>query len=894
MARKSNRPTDWPGDLKRHVETCLDAQISRPDGRIAKFRQSLSCSTGCELSERAYQDLCKEALVWMIVHATHPSSNKLDATFDRRSVFSPFVVGLLDLIREQHEELAACDWHQILSDPSHSDPLLRYEAHLAKCDPRQRLARGVFYTPRVIARHLVERIDSTLRERFGLSDGLADTATWHEMRTRYPTLRLPATISGDEAFVQILDPAAGTGVFLYEVLDRVHRTMRAKWEHEGSSKEEVTDRWNAYVPEHLLPRLHAIELMPTPSVISQLQLAHALADTGYTFHADQRFRFSIADALLDLSAVASCVDENSTIRETLSRAAFTVVLGNPPFRGISSNPSSWIGKLLRGTGPGGERVASYYEVNGEPLRERKLWLQDDYVKFMRFAQWQIERSGVGVVGFVTNHGYLDNATFRGMRHAMLQTFQQIEVFDLQGNRKKNKLAPDGSVDQGMFDIEQGVAMGVFSRTEKNDETYVSHREVWGSREAKTATIINADRADSTQVFPVSPHYLFVPDESKSHHEYEAGFPLNDVMPVNSTAVVTARDSFVIAFDERTLAERMDAFCDLSISDDEIRERFFTNSRSTKYPPGDTRGWKLAEARKRMAREVDRTSFFHACLYRPFDRRAIFWADWMIDWPRHDVTRHLLTRPNIALIARRQMPPTGECSFFWITDSIALDGLIRSDNRGSESMFPLYLDAKVAAEEINISPSFIAAIEVSLPLFWKVDAEWINAETFGPLDVLHYIYALFNTPTYRVRYRDSLRRDFPRVLIPRSLGVWKSFCQRGEQLTQLHLMKSDSGDVPSGQSETTIKLAVGYPKYAAGGIWLGKEGPSVSATERVWEFQVGAHQVCRKWLRDRKAFDGRSLQQYRQIVAMIASTLELTDALDASVAEAGGWEAAFAT
>ncbi|MBI2477204.1 MAG: hypothetical protein HYV60_00690, partial [Planctomycetia bacterium] len=100
-----------------------------------------------------------------------------------------------------------------------------------------------------------------------------------------------------------------------------------------------------------------------------------------------------------------------------SRVSFTVVLGNPPFRGISSNPSSWIGKLLRGTAPGDRPAASYYEVDGEPLRERKLWLQDDYVKFMRYAQWQIERTGVGVLGFVTNHGYLDNATFRGMRQA---------------------------------------------------------------------------------------------------------------------------------------------------------------------------------------------------------------------------------------------------------------------------------------------------------------------------------------------------------------------------------------------------------------------------------------------------------------------------------------------
>ncbi|MCA9223657.1 MAG: hypothetical protein KDA71_25275, partial [Planctomycetales bacterium] len=193
--------------------------------------------------------------------------------------------------------------------------------------------------------------------------------------------------------------------------------------------------------------------MPTPSVISQITIARRLAETGYTFHANQRFRFAIGDALLNPMDVADAFDDNELLRETLSRVAFTVVLGNPPFRGISSNASTWVGKLLRGTAPGGRPVASYYEVDGEPLQERKLWLQDDYVKFMRFAQWQIERAGLGIVGFVTNHGYLDNTTFRGMRHAMLETFEQIDVFDLHGNRKKNKLTPEGGVDEGMFAIE---------------------------------------------------------------------------------------------------------------------------------------------------------------------------------------------------------------------------------------------------------------------------------------------------------------------------------------------------------------------------------------------------------------------------------------------------------
>jgi len=546
VARKSNWLSDWIVDLQRCAARHLDAALARPNVGLAKFRPWFARTTGCEISGPEFRNACAEALAWAIVYATNDSDDGIDDALNRALVYSPFVIELLAVLRSDRGSGLIGDSKQRASVGSSSDPLLLYESYLAIRDPSRRSERGVFYTPRVIARHIVERVDTALRERFGLADGLADTATWSEMRRRWPALRLPQGTSCDEPFVRILDPAAGSGVFLLEVVDRIHRTMWAKWREERFSEEEIVARWNTYVPLHLLPRIYAVELMPTPCVISQIAIAQKLADTGYEFNADQRFQFSIADTLLDPVVVANFVskgepaDDTATVlRETLTRVAFTVVLGNPPFRGISSNPSSWIGKLLRGSGPGDRPAVSYYEVDGEPLGERKVWLQDDYVKFMRYAQWQIERAGVGVLGFVTNHGYLDNATFRGMRHALLETFQQIEVFDLHGNRKKNKSAPGGGVDEGMFEIEQGVAIGLFSRIETDNATCVTHREVWGSREAKAKAIAEEDRAPTTRIIPCPPHFLFVPTSMESHPEYEAGFALNDVMPVNSTAVVTA-------------------------------------------------------------------------------------------------------------------------------------------------------------------------------------------------------------------------------------------------------------------------------------------------------------------------------------------------------------------
>ncbi|MBC8354274.1 MAG: hypothetical protein H8E66_19955 [Planctomycetes bacterium] len=900
MTGKANKLSDWVGELQRHARQRVDVAIARSATNFQRFRQQCTYSTGRQLTDPEFQDACSEALTWILVQSANRKDG-LDATVERASIYSPFVAEMIGLLKSERGSDGLRNLLQGNDANSHHDPLHQYEHYLASHDQSRRLERGVFYTPKVIARHIVERVDATLREEFGFPDGLADTTTWNEMQCRWPTLSVPKGARRDEPFVQILDPAAGTGVFMVEVVDRIYRTMNAKWNDQRLDAKEMARRWNAYVPAHLLPRMFAIELMPTPSVISQIVIAQKLAETGYEFTGAERLRFFIADTLLDPTVATeieasreTLVESNETPYKALFSVPFTVVLGNPPFRGVSNNPSSWIGELLRGLGPDGEPLASYYEVDGEPLRERKLWLQDDYVKFMRYAHWQIERSRAGIVGFVTNHGYLDNTTFRGMRQALLTTFQRIEVFDLQGNRKKTKAAPDGGVDEGMFEIEQGVAIGIFSRTHNEQPARVFHREVWGVRESKEKALAATDQVSKTQLNPHPPHYLFVPVEMKRHAEYEAGFALNEVMPVNSTAVVTARDSFVVGFDAASVEARMHLFCDASVSDDEIRNRFFTNSRSTKYPPGDTRGWKLADARRRMIRESNRSSFLRPCLYRPFDRRTIFWAEWMVDWPRPVVMRHMITRPNIALVARRQMPPTGPCNFFWITDTIALDGLIRSDNRGSESVFPLWLDSDSGKPRANFTSEFVAALARTLGLEWHGSSDHKVGDRFGPSDVLHYIYALFNLPLYRLRYAEDLRRDFPRVLIPKCHTIWTTFCSVGESLTRLHLMNSTIDREDSNEPSETVQIGAGYPKFERNKICFGREGPSLPASERVWNFHVGTHQVCRKWLRDRRVIEPRDLRIYKRILASISKTVELTDRLEIAVADAGGCQAVFAT
>ena len=720
-----------------------------------------------------------------------------------------------------------------------------YEQFLREHARGQRRKKGVFYTPQPIVSFIVREIDRSLREEFGLNDGLADETTWNELQVS-GMRQLPDSFCRDRCFVRLLDPAVGTGAFLVEIIASIHRTWTAK------SRSRC---WSEYVVEHLLPRLHGIEILPAPCLIAQLHIAVTLARTGFQFSQPGRINVKLGDALADplpiLDPPASSPDP-----------PFTVVLGNPPFSSLSDNRGQWIARLVRGDAD----TPGYAQIDGKKLGERKTWLHDDYVKFIRLAQNEIEQAGCGIVGFVTNHGYLDNATFRVMRQQLLRTFPRIAVLDVHGNRKKGEVAPDGSPDENIFGLDQGITIGLFRKPLSDGPAQVEHAELWGSREAKLQTLAS-DSLTRSQFVAVAPDYRFVPpNESFTPYEseYHRGHSLASIMPVATTAPVTARDRFVIALTAEELCLRIAEFRDLSIPDEEIRRRYFTRTRSARHAPGDTRSWKLAEARRTLAGESDWQRFILRCQYRPFDYRYIFWHPAMIDWPRTAVTEHLLkdNGRNLALIARRQMLPTHPCTFFWITDTLALDGIIRNDNLGSESLFPLYVYGQDAIGETvcrpNLSAEFIGQLKKQLGWHWLDHGRGDLQQTFGPEDVLDYIYGLFHSPTYRQRYASELRRNFPRVLLPRTTEVFAALARIGARLIDLHLLR---GAPPIALKSDEIRAAVEC-------------------------FRVGGHEVCRKWLQPPVRSAGSA--KFERIQAALGETLRRMSQVDAVIAEHSGW------
>ena len=439
------------------------------------------------------------------------------------------------------------------------DPVIHfYELFLKEYDAEKRMQRGVFYTPRPVVSYIVRSVHALLQSEFGLKDGLADTATWEEMAERHEGLRIPNAISPDQSFVQILDPATGTGTFLVEVIDLIHKTLVAKWQEQEHGETKIAALWNEYVPEHLLPRLHGYELLMAPYAIAHLKIGLKLYETGYRFGSDERARVYLTNTLESAQefsqgafdfAIPALANEAQAVNEVKRAGQFTVVIGNPPYSGHSTNKGEWIANLI-----------DDYKEGFPELRKpgQAKWLSDDYVKFIRFAQSLVERTGTGTVGFISNHSFLDNPTFRGMRQSLQQDFTKIFLLDLHGNSKKKEKAPNGGKDENVFDIQQGVAISLFVRRAIKKEEFgtVTHADLWGKRDtpadAKYDWLAARD-VESTgweALSPRSPLHLFAPRDEALIDEYEVAWPIPKIFSPSgdpAPGIVTTHDQFAISW-----------------------------------------------------------------------------------------------------------------------------------------------------------------------------------------------------------------------------------------------------------------------------------------------------------------------------------------------------------
>ncbi len=902
-------------------------EIESDNGRITALMKAFRIALIHDLDEDGFADMAAQTIAYGLLSAriadreratvpdftgqmkTNPLLRDLMATFlhlshgDHGTRIDFDELGVADVV----ELLDRANMEAVVRDfgdrNPREDPVIHfYESFLTEYDKRKRFKRGVFYTPRPVVSYIIRSVDALLCEDFGLADGLADTSTWAEMAERVEGLIIPEGVSPEQDFVQILHPASGTGTFLVEVIELIYKRCQEKWQSQGHDKGRIEALWNEYVPRHLLPRLHGYELQMAPYTIAHLKISLKLYETGYRFGVDERARVYLTNALepaqdfsdlLDF-AVPAIAHEAQAVNEVKAGQRFTVILGNPPYSGHSANKGKWLRGLLHGCA-GDRSVESYFDVDGNRLKERNpKWLNDDYTKFIRLAHWQIEQTGQGIVGFVTNHSYLDNPTFRGMRESLSVTFPRIFLLDLHGNTKKRERTPDGGKDENVFDIQQGVAIGLFARS-ANEVATVNHADLWGGREHSKFVCLLNDHVLSTPwqtLSPQSPLHLFVPRSDKFQDEYDSGWRLDHVFPVHQVGMTTARDRVVIDFEAIPILERARRFRDSKEADVHLCAELGIPMK---------KGWNISKARELLQREDDLEDLIKPVLRRPFDARLILYHDSLVWRTMKKLMGHMLAGKNIGIITTRQ------CKDNW---SAMVSNMIIThkalDAYDINSLFPLYiypldLATKTSSQRTpNLDSQFTQTFKAAIGLDLITDGVGNLTGTFGPEDIFHYIYTVCYSPEYRRRYADFLKSEFPRIPLPGNRALFAELVPVGARLVKLHLMEAEIGSAvarvsfPVSGTNQVDKVSYTAGDGRSGRVWINRDQYFDGVAPDDFTFTIGGYRPAENWLKERQ---GRVLSQddvlyYQRVITALAETRSRMTEIDDVISRHGGWPDAF--
>jgi predicted helicase len=744
------------------------------------------------------------------------------------------------------------------------DPVIHfYEDFLKAYDPVERKKLGAYYTPPAVVQFIVRSVDTILKRDFDLPQGLADTKK----------IDITRTIQGKKVKdtvhkVQVLDPATGTGTFLNETVRLIRRSFAGQ---EG--------RFNCYINEDLLPRLHGFELMMAPYTIAHLKLGATLRESGAK---DFKDRIGVYltnslekaerpdDSLFGMLGLAQSISEESRAAARIKNdTPIMVVIGNPPYAGESSNKDYTdhdVYKIEPGT--------------SQKLKERNSkWINDDYVKFIRFAESLIETTGEGIVGMITAHGYLDNPTFRGMRYHLMETFSEIYVLDLHGNSNKKEKTPNGGKDENVFAIKQGVGIiiGVRRKARRSGSLATIYRaDCYGVKRMKFE-YLNQTELGSMHWHKLSPkaiNYAWVIRDEKTRKGYDAGFSLNELFPISSVGVVTSRDGFVIDMDNKPLAQRIQSFLGSSTPQEAL----------AKFGLKENLKWKAVNTLKHQYDEERIVPMS----YRPFDSRFIYYHDDFIERSRLDVMKHLANGNNIGLEICRQT--TGDkWQHVLITDKIVDDSFVSNKTRERGYVLPLYACAEDGSRQPNLNRDIVKQIASLI------------GEKPAPEDIFDYIYAVLHSPSYREKYKEFLKIDFPRVPYPKDKKQFERLVVFGRELREIHLLgslkvKDFITTYPVSGSGTVEKVSffrqleahekklgkpINFEKSNIGNVYINDEQYFGDVPDVAWNFCIGGYQPAQKWLKDRKGrtLSNSDIEHYQKIIVALVETERVMKEID---------------
>jgi len=835
------------------------ATKSDKNTEIARVYETIKKLLVHDLTEDAFADMYAQTLVYGLFAARYhdetpatfsrqeardliPKSNPLLRHFFDHIVGPDFDKRLEYIVNELCEVFSHADVAELmreyfkidLFDKSQKgpDPVIHfYEDFLKEYDPDLRKKMGAYYTPLPVVQFIVHSVDYLLKKKFGYEAGLSDTSK----------------LANGIHRVQILDPAVGTGTFISAVIKIIYSSLL---------KNGQKGRWPAYVHNDLLPRLHGFELMMAPYTIAHLKLAMAFRQTGFKYF-NRRLGIYLTNSLekrigqqelfTAFGLTESIAEESKEASVIKNETPIMVIIGNPPYSGESSNTSYTGNNVYK------------KEPTGEKLQEKNSkWLNDDYVKFIRFAESMIEKTGEGIIAMITAHGYIDNPTFRGMRFHLMKTFDEIYVLDLHGNANKKEKSPDGSADKNVFDIKTGVSIffGIKKKNDKSTETKIYHADCFGTRETKFE-YLNSYLLDSIKwdvIQPIEPNYEWVVCDKKTREQYREGFSVTELFLVSSVGIVTSRDGFIIDADRTILENR-------------IRDFLYCQSpqeAKSKFSLRENKKWRVAEALKH---EFDKSNIMPIS-YRPFDNRFVYYHDDFIERSRKEVMKNFHIGENVGLITVNRSPGNTPVSYYFLTSTPHSNGYIRSDSVSIDTVFPLYLYFEDGKKTPNLNKKIINEVEKAVG---KV----------SPEDIFSYIYAVLYSLNYREKYREFLKIDFPRIPYPKDSESFKKLVALGKELRLLHLLVSPKlsqfiTTYPNTGSNIVEKL-----RYKDGNVYINRVQYFGRISEVAWNFYIGGYQPAQKWLKDRKGriLTNYDLEHYQKIIVSLTETDRIMQKID---------------
>lgn len=754
--------------------------------------------------------------------------------------YDPKIAWMVDSLIDAYKSTDVQELMHKEFEKKQKDPILHfYETFLSEYDKDLRKSRGVYYTPVPVVSFIVRSVDYLLKNKFGLESGIADTTKIeHEFeiqgvdaRTKDGSKKVKIQIPK----VQILDPAVGTGTFLNEVIHEIHKSVTANGQ---------AGKWsNSYVEHELLPRLHGFELMMASYTMAHLKLGVTLKELGYA-GGKERLSVWLTNSLEEsvhevpnLFMSQWLTEESNQASKIKSEMPIMVVLGNPPYSVSSTNKGEHIQTL----------IADYKK----DLNERKINLDDDYIKFIRFAEHAIEQTGYGIVAMITNNSFIDGVTHRQMRKHLMETFDEIYVLDLHGNSKKKEKTPDGGNDENVFNIQQGVSINIFIKfNNEKGLADVYHSELYGDQLSKFEKLDEEsfETIPWKKLEPTAPYYFFVPKNFESQDKYDDGFKIDELLHEYNTGIQTKNDAQTIFYTR----------ADANLYKDDILQ-LTPGEMRTKYNVVDQTTWKLNIATSDVKNSDPPITEISI---KPFDNRFTLFtskSSGFLGRPRYKTMKHMVSSYNLALLSGRQNK-SGTTDSFFITDKISE---MKCAERTIQSYhFPLYLYSEDGSKTANLDTSI-----------WKKINEVAGETT--PEDVLDYVYAVLHSPNYRETYKEFLKIDFPRVPYPNDTGTFKKLVAHGRQLRELHLLSSSAVRefITTFPQNGANEVGKKYPIHKDGNVYINETQYFGNVPKEAWEFYIGGYQPAQKWLKDRRerTLTNEDIDHYQKMIVALVET-----------------------